>query len=277
MSIKYYSAFENISDSEYQNEKFRLQVELLKLQEWVLKENKRIAIVFEGRDAAGKGSAIKRIVENLMSKHHRVVELGSPTKKQNKSWFKTYEKRLPKNGEIVFFDRSWYSRAMVQPTMGYCTQSQYQYFMSKVNSWEKKLIKDGLIIIKFYLSIDKDTQLKRFHVRRNHLLKYWKLSKNDLLSLSKWKLYTYFKNQMFEKTSSKFCPWIVINANNKLTARLNAIRYMLENIEYDGKSNLQSSYWNIDKDRKKIKLAGVIFDNLTEEQYDLLSDLKQII
>jgi len=277
MSIKYYNAFQNITDAQYQQEKFRLQVELLKLQEWVLKYNKRIAIVFEGRDAAGKGSAIKRIVENLMSKHHRIVEIGSPTKKQNKNWFKTFEKKLPKDGEIVFFDRSWYSRAMIQPTMGYCTESQYQYFMSKINKWEKKLIKSGLILIKFYLSVDKKTQLKRFHIRRNHLLKYWKLSKNDVLSLKKWDLYTFYKSKMFDKTSTEHSPWIVINSNNKLTARLNAIRYMLESIEYEHKSNLESNSWNIDKERKKIMLEGVVFDNLTQEQYLLLNDIKQII
>lgn len=277
MSIKYYNAFQNITDAQYQQEKFRLQVELLKLQEWVLKYKKRIAIVFEGRDAAGKGSAIKRIVENLMSKHHRIVEIGSPTKKQNKNWFKTFEIQLPKDGEIVFFDRSWYSRAMIQPTMGYCTESQYQYFMSKINKWEKRLIKSGLILIKFYLSVDKKTQLKRFHIRRNHLLKYWKLSKNDVLSLKKWDLYTFYKSKMFDKTSTKHSPWIVINSNNKLTARLNAIRYMLESIEYEYKSNLESNSWNIDKERKKIMLEGVVFDNLTQEQYMLLNDIKQII
>ncbi len=277
MSIKYYSAFQEITDAQYQQEKFRLQIELLKLQEWVLKNNKRIAIVFEGRDAAGKGSAIKRIVENLMSKHHRIVEIGSPSKKQNKYWFQTYEKRLPKNGEIVFFDRSWYSRAMIQPTMGYCTDSQYQYFMTKVNKWEKKLIEEGLILIKFYLSIDKKTQLKRFYIRRNHLLKYWKLSSNDVLSLKKWDLYTFYKSKMFDKTSTELSPWIVINSNNKLTARLNAIRYMLETIDYDEKSNLETNAWNLDKERKKIMLEGVLFDNLTHEQYLLLNDIKQII
>ena len=277
MRIKYYSAFQKITDAQYQKEKFRLQVELLKLQEWVLKKNKRIAIVFEGRDAAGKGSAIKRIVENLMSKHHRIVEIGSPNKKQNKFWFKTYEKRLPKSGEIVFFDRSWYSRAMIQPTMGYCSESQYQYFMTKVNKWEKKLVNEGLILIKFYLSIDKQTQLKRFYIRRNHLLKYWKLSKNDVLSLKKWDLYTFYKSKMFDKTSTQFSPWIVINSNNKLTARLNAIRYMLETIDYDKKSNLESNSWNLDKERKMIMLEGVLFDNLNQEQYLLLNDIKQII
>ena len=275
--MRYYSAFKNITDSQYRKEKFRLQIELLKLQEWVLMHNKRVAIIFEGRDAAGKGSAIKRIVENLMPKHHRVVELGCPNSKQNKSWFKTYEKKLPKSGEIVFFDRSWYSRAMVQPTMNYCSSAQYKYFMRKVNRWEEKEIKKGLILIKFYLSIDKDTQVKRFNFRRNHILKYWKLSENDVESLTKWDKYTYYKTKMFEKTSTEISPWIIINAKNKLTARLNAIRFMLENINYEGKKKLKSKSWSIDKKNQKIKISGIIFDNLNEDQYNFLNYVKQII
>tara|TARA_B100002051_G_C16658443_1_gene597803 strand:+ start:275 stop:1102 length:828 start_codon:yes stop_codon:yes gene_type:complete len=275
--MRYYSAFKNITDSQYRKEKFRLQIELLKLQEWVLMHNKRVAIIFEGRDAAGKGSAIKRIVENLMPKHHRVVELGCPNSKQNKSWFKTYEKKLPKSGEIVFFDRSWYSRAMVQPTMNYCSRAQYKYFMRKVNRWEEKEIKKGLILIKFYLSIDKDTQVKRFNFRRNHILKYWKLSENDVESLTKWDKYTYYKTKMFEKTSTEISPWIIINAKNKLTARLNAIRFMLDNINYEGKKKLKSKSWNLDKKNQKIKISGIIFDNLNEDQYNLLNYVKQII
>lgn len=275
--MRYYSAFKNITDSQYRKEKFRLQIELLKLQEWVLMHNKRVAIIFEGRDAAGKGSAIKRIVENLMPKHHRVVELGCPNSKQNKSWFKTYEKKLPKSGEIVFFDRSWYSRAMVQPTMNYCSSAQYKYFMRKVNRWEEKEIKKGLILIKFYLSIDKDTQVKRFNFRRNHILKYWKLSENDVESLTKWDKYTYYKTKMFEKTSTEISPWIIINAKNKLTARLNAIRFMLDNINYEGKKKLKSKSWNLDKKNQKIKISGIIFDNLNEDQYNFLNYVKQIL
>lgn len=275
--MKYYSAFNNINDSQYRKEKFRLQIELLKLQEWVLKHNKRVAIIFEGRDAAGKGSAIKRIVENLMPKYHRVVELGSPNSKQNKFWFKTYEKKLPKSGEIVFFDRSWYSRAMIQPTMNYCSSEQYKYFMRKVNPWEEKEIKKGLILIKFYLSIDKDTQIKRFKYRRNHSLKYWKLSENDVESLVKWDKYTYYKTKMFEKTSTEISPWIIINAKNKLTARLNAIRFVLEKINYEGKKKLKSKSWSIDKKNQKIKISGIIFDNLNEDQYNFLNYVKQII
>lgn len=273
---KFYSAFENVSEKKYRKEKFRYQIELLKMQEWALANDKRIAIVFEGRDAAGKGSAIKRMAENLMTKHHRVVEIGSPTPKQNRTWFHTFECTMPKNGEIVFYDRSWYSRAMIQPTMNYCSNSQYKYFMNQVNQWESGLIKEGVTLIKLYLSIDKSTQKKRFEMRKNHSLKYWKLSKNDLESLKMWDLYTYYKNEMFRKTSTKIAPWVVINAKNKMTARLNAFRYIIDSIDYDGKSTLKTKPWNIDMNENRIKLFNVSFENLTREQYDLLNHIKQM-
>jgi polyphosphate kinase 2 len=273
---KFYSAFENVSEKKYRKEKFRYQIELLKMQEWALANDKRIAIVFEGRDAAGKGSAIKRMAENLMTKHHRVVEIGSPTPKQNRTWFHTFECTMPKNGEIVFYDRSWYSRAMIQPTMNYCSNSQYKYFMNQVNQWESGLIKEGVTLIKLYLSIDKSTQKKRFEMRKNHSLKYWKLSKNDLESLKMWDLYTYYKNEMFRKTSTKIAPWVVINAKNKMTARLNAFRYIIDSIDYDGKSTLKTKPWNIDMNENRIKLFNVSFENLTREQYDILNHIKQM-
>ena len=273
---KFYSAFENVSAKKYRKEKYRYQLELLKMQEWALKNGKRIAIVFEGRDAAGKGSAIKRMAENLMTKHHRVVEIGSPTPKQNRSWFHTFEKTLPKKGEIVFYDRSWYSRAMIQPTMSYCSDAQYKYFMKHVNEWESKLIKNGITLIKLYLSIDQSTQKKRFYIRKNHSLKYWKLSQNDIESLKMWDLYTYYKNQMFRKTSTKKAPWIIINAKNKMTARLNAFRYVIDTIDYDGKSALKKKSWNIDMNENRIKLFDVYFEDLTKEQYELLNHIKQM-
>tara|TARA_B100000767_G_scaffold258286_1_gene266872 strand:+ start:6976 stop:7812 length:837 start_codon:yes stop_codon:yes gene_type:complete len=273
---KFYSAFENVSDKKYRKEKFRYQIELLKMQEWALANNKRIAIVFEGRDAAGKGSAIKRMAENLMTKHHRVIEVGSPTPKQNRSWFHTFEKTLPKKGEIVFYDRSWYSRAMIQPTMKYCSEAQYKYFMSNVNKWEANMISSGITLIKLYLSIDQNTQKKRFEIRKNHSLKYWKLSKNDIESLKMWDQYTYYKNEMFRKTSTKKAPWIIINAKNKMTARLNAFRYVIDSIDYEGKSTIKTKPWNIDMNENRIKLFQVSFDNLSKEQYDLLNHIKQM-
>ena len=276
MSVQYFnSEYKNLSEKQYSKEKFRLQVELLKLQEWVVDKNKRVAIVFEGRDAAGKGSTIKRFIEYLMPKHLNVFELGLPTKKENKSWFKTHEKVLPKKGEIVFFDRSWYSRAMIQPTMGYCSDSQYKYFIKHVNKWEETLINKDVIIIKFYLSVNKSTQKIRFNLREKHKLKYWKLSENDLRTLKKWKEYTFYKKKMFNKTSTKLSPWIIINSNNKMIARLNAMRYVLNEIPYEGKSELKNVSWLIELNKKEIKLFGVKFNELNNSQYKLLSKLKQ--
>ena len=277
MSVKYFNTdYKNISESQYQDEKFKLQVELLKLQEWIVKKDKRIAIIFEGRDAAGKGSTIKRFIEHLIPKHFRVYELGTPTEQQNKHWLQTHEKALPQNGEIVFFDRSWYSRAMIQPTMGYCNKSQYKYFMENVNNWEKTLIDDGLILIKFYLSVNKPTQKMRFHIRENHQLKYWKLSSNDLKTLKKWEEYTFYKNEMFEKTSTDYSPWVIINSNDKMVARLNAMRYVLNEINYEGKIKLAKAEWEFDINDNNLTLFGVHFDDLNPSQYALLSKLKQL-
>lgn len=277
MSVKYFNTdYKNISESQYQDEKFKLQVELLKLQEWIVKKDKRIAIIFEGRDAAGKGSTIKRFIEHLIPKHFRVYELGTPNEQQNKHWLQTHEKALPQNGEIVFFDRSWYSRAMIQPTMGYCSKNQYKYFMENVNNWEKTLIDDGLILIKFYLSVNKPTQKMRFHIRENHQLKYWKLSSNDLKTLKKWEEYTFYKNQMFEKTSTDYSPWVIINSNDKMVARLNAMRYVLNEINYEGKIKLAKAEWEFDINDNNLTLFGVHFDDLNPSQYALLSKLKQL-
>ena len=170
------TSYKELTLKGYQKEKRRLQIELLKLQEWVTDSAQKLAIVFEGRDAAGKGATIKRFIENLIPKTMRVVELGVPTPNQNRMWFKTYDKLLPRLGEIVFFDRSWYTRALIQPAMGYCTESQYRYFMNKVNDWEARHIDNGLLLIKIYLSVSKENQAQRFIFRQNSPLKYWKLS-----------------------------------------------------------------------------------------------------
>ena len=159
--------YKALSLRQYSKEKKRLQVELLKLQEWVINYNKRIAVVMEGRDAAGKGSTIKRFIENMMPKATEVIELGVPTLEQNNNWFRTWNKRLPQKGMITFFDRSWYSRAVIQPAMEYCSKEQYKYFMKKVNKWEKNLIDKELILIKFYLSISKENQEFRFQQRES--------------------------------------------------------------------------------------------------------------
>ncbi|MDB2351290.1 polyphosphate kinase, partial [Candidatus Marinimicrobia bacterium] len=205
--------YKELSLRSYQKEKRRLQIELLKLQEWVIQSEKRLAIVFEGRDAAGKGATIKRFIENLIPKTKRVVELGVPTANQNKMWFKTYDKLLPQKGEIVFFDRSWYTRGLIQPAMGYCTDRQYNYFMKKVNDWEKKHIADGLLLIKFYLSVSKENQKQRFAFRQNSPLKYWKLSANDLKAAKEWDLFTHYKEQVFTNSEPNNNPWVVINSD----------------------------------------------------------------
>ena len=273
-----YKNIKNLSEKQFRKEKFLLQKELLKLQEWLLKNNKKLAVVFEGRDAAGKGSTIKKISENLMTRYFNIVELGPPTSKQNNSWFSTYKRLMPKEGEIVFFDRSWYSRAIIQPSMGYCTNAQYNYFMKKVVPWEKQMVdKEGLFLIKFYLSISKPTQLTRFNVRRTHQLKYWKLSDNDIESIGKWDVYSSYKERMFNKTSWDHAPWVIINSTNKMIAQLNCLRYVLDQFDYDGKVELKRKTWTTSNQDRDLVFMDVYFENLTEEQYNLLSKLKQFL
>jgi len=266
--------YKALSQQKYSKEKNRLQVELLKLQEWVINRDKRVAIVLEGRDAAGKGSTIKRFIENMMPKGVEVIELGVPTKKQEKNWFRTWQKRMPESGKIHFFDRSWYSRALIQPVMGYCNEKQYKYFMSKINKWEKKVIEEGLILIKIYLSISKENQEIRFHLRETSALKYWKISPNDWKAQKKWQILTTFKEVMFNKTSTRESPWVIINSDNKMIGRLNAMRYVLSSIEYDGKENLKQKKWTRDAPQYELKVNNVRFENLNKEQYDILYKIK---
>lgn len=274
MIIYNQTEYKALKQHQYQAEKKRLQVELLKLQEWTINNKKRIGIVFEGRDAAGKGSTIKRFIENMMPKSVNVIELGVPTKKQDKKWFNTWDRRLPREGEINFFDRSWYSRALIQPSMNYCTESQYKYFMQNVNIWEKKQFNSGAILIKFYLSLSKENQELRFHLRETSSLKYWKLSSNDWEAHKKWQLFTNYKEQMFRKTSTKKNPWVIINSNNKMIARLNAMRYVLSHIDYEGKIKLKSKKWSQKNPSYELFLNKVRFKNLSKEQYDLLYRIK---
>ena len=227
----------------YEGEKFKIQVELLKLQEWSIKNGKRIAIVFEGRDAAGKGSTIKRFVEYLNPKHYRVVALGVPTPEEKKNWFGRYEKHLPKPGEIVFFDRSWYNRSVVEPAMGYCSEEEYMDFMENVSDWEEDLISDGMILVKFWFSITREKQELRFKLRQQSPLKYWKFSPNDAKVIDKWDVITHYKNQMFSQTSTKRSPWVIVNSNDKKIGRLNAMRYFLSVIDYDGKDEEMTKYY----------------------------------
>ena len=231
-----------ISRKEFETEKYDIQVELLKLQEWVMKNKKRVAIVFEGRDAAGKGSTIKRFTEYLNPKAFKVIALGVPTDEERKNWFGRYEKYLPNDGEIVFFDRSWYNRGVVEPAMGYCSEDQYKDFMENVLPWEESLIDDGLILIKLWFSITKEKQLLRFEMRQKSPLKYWKFSPNDAKVVDKWDIITKYKNQMFNNSSSPKSPWVIVNSNDKRIGMLNAMRYVLWEIDYDNK-NEEISKW----------------------------------
>ena len=268
------TSYKELTLKSYQKEKRRLQIELLKLQEWVINSGQRLAIVLEGRDAAGKGATIKRFIENLIPKTMRVVELGVPTAAQNRMWFKTYDRLLPNKGEIVFFDRSWYTRGLIQPAMGYCTERQYKYFMKNVNSWEQSHIKNGLLLIKFYLSVSKENQQQRFVFRQNSPLKYWKLSANDLKAAKEWDLFTHYKEQVFSNSAANKNPWVIINSDNKMIARLNAMRYVLSSFNYPGKKPLKDKKWSKEIPEYSIEIDGVKFKSLTKEQYELLYRLK---
>ena len=221
----------------YEKQLRHLQIELVKLQQWILKKNKRIAIIFEGRDAAGKGGNIRRFMEHLNPRSSRLVALNKPTNVERGQWyFQRYIKELPNPGEVVFFDRSWYNRAVVEPVMGFCTQQEYKEFLVQVPEFEHMLYEDGLIIIKFWLSISKEEQLKRFDARNANPLKRWKFSPVDKKGQELWDTYTHYKDEMFSKTHTSYCPWMIIKTNNKKIARLEAMRYVLSSFDYEGKN-----------------------------------------
>ena len=219
----------------FTREKYDLDVELAKVQRWVESSKSRVVIVFEGRDSAGKGSTIKKFVENMNPRTFKVVALGLPSEEEKTHWFQRYEKHLPSPGEITLFDRSWYNRAVVEPAMGYCTEDQYNDFMEKVLPWEEDLLDSGFFVIKFWFSITKEKQLQRFDLRKKSLIKYWKFSPNDAKTIDKWEVITKYKNIMLNKTSSKLSPWVVVNANDKRIGSLNAIRYVLSLLPYKEK------------------------------------------
>jgi len=220
----------------YEEELRNLQIELVKLQRWIFKENKRLVILFEGRDAAGKGGNIRRFTEHLSPRSTNLVALTEPTAIEKGQWyFRRYIKELSNPGEMVFFDRSWYNRAVVEPVMGFCSKEQYDRFMLQVPDFEHMLYEDGIIIIKFWYSISKDVQKARFDARLQNPLKRWKFSPVDKKSQELWDIYTYYKEQMFSKTHTTYCPWIIVKANNKKVARLESIRYVLSQFDYPGK------------------------------------------
>jgi polyphosphate kinase 2 len=200
----------------YETELLKLQTELVDLQHWVAKHKKRVCVIFEGRDAAGKGGAIRRFTEHLNPRSMRVVALTKPTEVERGQWyFRRYIKELPDPGELVFFDRSWYNRAVVEPVMGFCKDDQYKKYMVQVPEFEHMLYEDGVIIIKFWFSISKAEQLRRFNSRLANPLKQWKFSPVDKEGQKRWDLYTSYKEQMFSKTHTSFSPWIIIKTNDK--------------------------------------------------------------
>ena len=220
----------------YEEQKYRLQVELLKLQAWVKATNQRVVILFEGRDAAGKGGTIKRMMEHLNPRGARVVALEKPTPTEQGQWyFQRYVQHLPTAGEIVLFDRSWYNRAGVERVMGFCTDAQYQEFMRQTPDFERHLVRSGVHLFKFWFSVSRKEQRRRFRERENHPLKQWKLSPIDKASLNKWDDYTGAKEQMFFETDTADAPWTVIKSDCKKRARLNAMRYLLSTLQYTGK------------------------------------------
>ena len=236
---KYASILEGVH---YETELLKLQAELVDLQQWVAKHKKRVCVIFEGRDAAGKGGAIRRFTEHLNPRSMRVVALTKPTEVEQGQWyFRRYIKELPEPGELVFFDRSWYNRAVVEPVMGFCTDEQYKKYMVQVPEFEHMLYEDGVIIIKFWFSISKDEQLRRFNSRLANPLKQWKFSPVDKEGQKRWDLYTDYKEQMFSQTHTSFSPWIIIKTNNKKEARLESIRHVLSKFEYDRKGSSKTT------------------------------------
>jgi polyphosphate kinase 2 len=226
-----------MSRKNYEIQKYNLQVELLKLQAWTKKTGNRVVILFEGRDAAGKGGTIKRVMEHLNPRGARVVALEKPTDEERGQWyFQRYIKHLPSSGEIVLFDRSWYNRAGVENVMGFCTKEEYAEFMRQVPEFERNLVRSGIILVKFWFSVSRDEQKKRFKDRESHPLKQWKLSPIDRASLDKWGDYTTAKENMFFFTDTSDAPWIVVKSNCKKRARLNAMRYILHKIPYNEKN-----------------------------------------
>ena len=217
---------------------YPLQIELVKLQNWTKESRRKIVIVFEGRDAAGKGSTIKRFTEHLNPRGARVVALEKPTETEREQWyFQRYVDHLPTAGEIVFFDRSWYNRAGVERVMGFCTDTEYWDFIEQVPDFERMLVRSGIQIFKLYLSVSREEQARRFQDRETNPLKQWKLSPVDVEAQARWDAYTQAKEETFKLTDTEHAPWTVIKSEDKLRARINAIQHVLSSLDYTGKDH----------------------------------------
>ena len=214
---------------------------MVRLQQWIKINKKRVAIIFEGRDASGKGGTIRRFIEHLNPRSMRVVALAKPTEIETGQWYFTrYIKELPNPGEIVLFDRSWYNRAVVEPVMGFCTKDQYQGFMRQVPEFENMLYEDGVTIIKFWFSVSQKEQKKRFDSRKKTFLKQWKISPVDEKATELWEKYSFYKEAMLSRTHTTYSPWVIVRSNDKKRARLESMRYVLSTFEYDDKEEAGS-------------------------------------
>ncbi|WP_440880523.1 polyphosphate kinase 2 [Tenacibaculum sp. C7A-26P2] len=218
----------------YERKLKKLQVELIRLQTWAIQNEERVIVLFEGRDAAGKGGAIRRITERINPRHMRIVALPKPNEDERTQWyFQRYVEQFPKAGEMVFFDRSWYNRAVVEPVNNFCTIEEYNIFMNQVNDFERMILESGIRLVKIYMSINKKEQAKRFNEIKNDPLKQWKMTPVDERAQELWDEYTEYKRTMFSKTNTEISPWKVIRANRKTIARINVINYILKSIPYD--------------------------------------------
>jgi polyphosphate kinase len=233
-----YPYTERMGRQEYESQKRALQIELLKAQDWIKETGYRLVLVFEGRDAAGKGGTIKRFREHLDPRGADVVALGVPSTREQGQWFfQRYVQHLPTRGEIRFFDRSWYNRAVVEPVMGYCTPEQHQEFLRAVPEFEQMLVNEGITLVKLWFSVSRREQIARFTIRRIDPVRQWKLSPTDVASLDRWNEYTAAKQTMFEHTSTEHAPWTIVRSNDKKRGRVNAMRHVLGIVPYEGKDH----------------------------------------
>jgi polyphosphate kinase len=229
---------ERMTREEYELEKYRLQVELLKFQYWLEDTGRKAIILFEGRDAAGKGGTIKRFTEHLNPRSARVVALTKPSDREQGQWYyQRYIQHFPTAGEIVMFDRSWYNRGGVERVMGFCSQEEYETFMEQTPAFEKMLVESGIHLTKFWFSVSRTEQRTRFAIRQLDPVRRWKLSPMDIASLDRWEAYTEAKEEVFRRTDKKHAPWTIIRSNDKKRARVNAMRFFLSQFEYEGRDD----------------------------------------